>query len=193
LKPQRDRNHPRVWWVLSAVTLGVFTMPAHGRAEKDRPIRVAPLVGARMFASPLELNSEFAFGARVSIGVSDRVCVVMDAGHSSPVRKTTGASMSFGEIRLLTTVRVLRGPVCPYVLAGLGGQFFNFHDTAGAASGLLAAGLGVEVEATRRWSFFAEGSGDIYRASFSGSDYGSWSSRQTYVTGLYTFGAQYEF
>ncbi|MEK7316538.1 MAG: hypothetical protein AAB011_10175 [Candidatus Eisenbacteria bacterium] len=171
--------------------------PAWGESAEKRPIRVAPLVGARVFADPLALQSEFAFGMRVSMGVSDRVSIAMDAGHSSPVRKTSGSNMSFGEIRLLTTVALLRGSIRPYALAGIGGQFFNFYDTSGTASLLFAGGLGVEYAAGERWSLFAEGSADAYRASFTQFDYRGYlvakSLRQTLVTGVITFGVQYGF
>ncbi|HEU4725056.1 MAG TPA: hypothetical protein VFU59_07135 [Candidatus Eisenbacteria bacterium] len=184
--------------LLAVPALLILMAAGPSRAEGDyaRPVRIAPLVGARVFAEPLRLNSEFAFGLRVSMGVSERVSVAMDVGHSSPVRKTSGKSMSFGEMRLLTTVDLLRGPVRPYALVGLGGQFFNFHDTSGAVGLVFAGGLGVEYDPPARWSVFAEGSADFYRADYYSSlssylDPGS--ANQTLATGVFTLGIQYEF
>lgn len=187
-------------WLLAvpaaAFVLALLAGSVSAEEAPSRPIRVAPIVGSRIFAEPLKLYSEFAFGARVSMGLSDRVTVAVDASHSSPVRKTTGSSMSFGEIRLLTTVAILRGRVQPYALAGLGGQFFNFFDAPGAAGLIFAGGLGVEFEPVERWSVFAEGSADFYRASFTMSNSPSFltaSPRQTLATGVLTLGVQYEF
>ena len=179
-----------------ALALLLAADPAWAEPAGHRPIRVAPLAGARVFADPLKLNSEFAFGGRISIGVSDRVSVAIDASHSSPVRRTSGTNMSFGEIRLLTTVALLRSPLHPYALAGLGGQFFNFFDAPGAAGLIFAGGLGVEYAPAERWSVFAEGSADFYRASYTMSGRPSFLSagpRQTLATGVFTFGVQYEF
>ncbi len=197
------RRHVASPWTLSrvlAVLAVVFLLaasPAVAESVGKRPIRVAPVMGARVFADPLKLRSEFAFGVRISMGVSERVSIVMDAGHSSPVRKTSGQDMSFGDIRLLSTVALLRSPLRPYVVGGLGGQFFNFYDTPGTAGLVFAGGLGVEYAPAARWSAFAEASADAYRASFTifnSSRYLDYESpRQTLVTGVFTFGVQYEF
>ena len=178
---------------LAVGMLAAVAVPGPAHAEYDRPVKVSPVVGARTFSKELQLNSEFAFGIRVALGLSEHVSVAIDAGHSSPVRRTTGKSMSFGEIRLLTLVRALRGPVSPYAVLGVGGQVFNFADAPGTTSGILASGLGIEATPFQRWSFFAEGSADIYRASFKQDFFPRPSSRETLGTGVLSAGASYSF
>ena len=162
-----------------------------------RWVGVGITTGARIFSSRLELGSEAAIGARITMGVSDRIMIAIDGGHSSPTRKTSNVSSSFGEVRALAAYRFLSGPVRPYLLTGLGGQFFNFHDAPGTAGAIVAAGVGVEFMAGSEWAIFGEGSVDFYRAKYQTfSDTGEVldsTPNATYGTGLVTVGLQYRF
>lgn len=186
--------------VAPAVRLGgiAIALSLAGPAEAaERWVGIGPTTGARWFASRFELQSEIAVGARVTIGVSDRLAISIDGGHSNPSRRSSGVSSSYGEIRALASYRFLPGPLRPYLLTGLGGQFFNFHDAPGAAGVCVAGGLGVEYEAAEEWALFGEVSVDAFRARFqtfseTGQVIDS-SEMRTYGTGIATVGLQYRF
>ena len=180
--------------ILLAMTV---TSASPATAAPERWIGVGVTSGARSFASPMELQSEVALGARISIGVTDRVMISIDGGHSNPTRRTSGVSSSYGEVRVLAAYRFLSGPFRPYLLTGLGGQFFNFHDAPGSAGACVAAGIGAEYEVNEEWALFGEVSVDGYRARFqtfseSGEVIES-TSMLTYGTGIATIGLQYRF
>lgn len=182
--------------LLGVAAIPIFA-PAIAYAETARRVGIGPTTGARVFSSRLDLQSEAAVGLRVSLGVSERVSVVIDGAHSNPTRKVTGAASSFGDLRVLANYRVLRGRVAPYVQAGVGGQFFNFHDAPGSAGAVVAAGLGVEFAASRDVALFAEVMANGYRAQYhrfteTGTVLES-SPAATYATGAVTIGAQYRF
>jgi hypothetical protein len=180
-------------WVAGSSLFG----PQAADAGPERRAGVGLTTGARIFASRLELQNEAAIGLRVSLGVADRVSVLIDGSHSNPTRKTSGASSSFGDLRVLASYRLLPGRLAPYVAAGVGGQFFNFHDAPGTAGAVIAAGLGIEFAASREWALFAEATADFYRAQYhrfteTGTVLES-SPAATYATGVVTAGAEFRF
>lgn len=150
----------RLWAALFVVTLGL--LPA-GIARAERTLVVAPIVGLRSFESKLDLGDEAAIGARLGIGTSDRVAVLVDYVHTAPARKSTGQLAYITGLRTLAQVRVMTGEVRPYVVAGVGGVLFNFSDANDTAGGAVTVGAGLEVKPWRRAAVFAEGSLDFYR------------------------------
>jgi hypothetical protein len=135
-----------------------------GTARAERTLVVAPVVGLRSFESKLDLGTEAAVGARLGIGTSDRVSVLVDYIHTAPARGSTGQLAYITGLRTLAQVRVLTGQVRPYVIAGVGGVLFNFSDANDTAGGAVTLGAGVEVKPWRRAALFAEGSLDFYRS-----------------------------
>jgi hypothetical protein len=191
-----------VWTLLAATSvrgagIALALAVADPAVAQERWVGVGLTTGTRSFASPLKLDTELALGARVSIGVSDRVTVSIDGGHSNPSRRSSGVSSSVGEVRVLTAYSFLHGSIRPYLLAGLGGQFFNFHDAPGSAGACVVGGLGAEFMANDEWALFGEGSVDAYRARFQTfSETGELvysSDILTYGTGIVTLGLQYRF
>lgn len=166
-------------------------------ADGERWAAVGPIAGYRTFASPLELEGEFAIGARVSLGLSDRVTIMIDGAHADPTRRTSGKVSSFGDIRALFSYRIRERGVRPYVLAGLGGQILNFHDAPASASAVVAAGLGAEISLSPEWLAIFEGSADFFRGRFvtyseTGQELTS-TNREMYATGIFSAGIQYRF
>ncbi len=167
--------------------------PANG----ERWAAVGPIVGYRTFASPLELEDEFAIGARVSLSLSDRVTIMIDGAHADPTRRTSGKVSSFGDIRALLSYRIRERGIRPYILAGLGGQILNFHDAPASASAVVAAGLGAEIALSSDWLAIFEGSADFFRGRFvtyssTGEELSS-TNREMYATGIFSAGIQYRF
>jgi hypothetical protein len=120
--------------------------------------------GVRSFEQKLDLGSEVAVGLRAGAGVNDRVTFLLEYVHTAPARKTTGATAHVSAVRGLAQVRLLRSAVRPYLLAGVGGILFNFEDAVDTAAGTVTFGGGIEFEAWKHVSLFAEGYADIYRA-----------------------------
>ena len=188
-------------WTLPALlavpTLALLALADLASAAPERWLGVGITSGTRSFASPMELQSEIALGARLSIGLTGNLTISIDGGHSNPTRRTSGTPSSYGEIRALAAYRFLSGSVRPYLLTGLGGQFFNFHDAPGTAGACVAAGIGVDFEANEEWALFGEVSIDAYRARFqtfseSGEVIDS-TDILTYGTGILSVGLQYRF
>lgn len=166
-------------------------------ADGERWAAVGPIAGYRTFASPLELEGEFAIGARVSLGLSDRVAIMIDGAHADPTRRTSGKVSSFGDIRALVSYRIRERGVRPYILAGLGGQILNFHDAPASASAVVAAGLGAEISLSPEWLAIIEASADFFRGRFvtyssTGQELSS-TNREMYATGIFSAGIQYRF
>ncbi len=165
--------------------------------DRGRWVAIGPVAGYRTFASPLELEGEFAIGARVSLGVSNRVTIMIDGAHAEPTRRTSGVVSSVGDIRALVSYGFRKRGVRPYLLVGLGGQILNFHDAPASASAVVATGLGAEIALSPEWIAVFEGSADFYRGRFvtyssTGQELSS-TSRETYATGLFSAGIQYRF
>lgn len=150
--------------VLSCACGAGLLGPRRAAAEESRPLYVAPVIGARSFASKLDLETEAAIGLRLGAGVNDRVTVWMDAVHTAPARKTTGRLAYVTALRGLAQCRLTRGRVRPYVLAGVGGILFNFSDATDTAAGEVTLGGGLEFHASARVALFGEFSGDFYRS-----------------------------
>ncbi|MEK7348962.1 MAG: hypothetical protein AABZ94_08825 [Candidatus Eisenbacteria bacterium] len=166
-------------------------------ADGERWAAVGLIAGYRTFASPLELEGEFAIGARVSLGLSDRVTIMIDGAHADPTRRTSGKVSSFGDIRALVSYRLRERGVRPYILAGLGGQILNFHDAPASASAIVAAGLGAEITLSPEWLAIFEGAADFYRGRFvtyssTGQELSS-TNREMYATGIFSAGLLYRF
>jgi len=151
----------RLGGALFVAALGLLPSRA---AHAERTLIVAPVIGLRSFEDKLDLGDEAAIGARLGIGTSERVAVLVDYVHTAPARKSTGQLAYITGLRTLAQVRVLTGEVRPYVLAGVGGVLFNFSDANDTAGGAVTLGAGVEVKPWRRAALFAEGSLDFYRS-----------------------------
>lgn len=187
----------RLFAALPAACAFAGAVAAAAPAEGERWAAVGPIAGYRTFASPLELDSEFAIGARVSLGLGNRVTIMIDGAHAEPTRRTSGQVSSFGDIRALVSYGFRERGVRPYLLVGLGGQILNFHDAPASASAVVATGLGTEVALSPEWIAIFEGSADFYRGRFvtyssTGQELSS-TSRETYATGLFSAGIQYRF
>ncbi len=151
------------------VALLLMTRPARAdetasEGSPHRPFIIALSAGVHAFEQKLDLGSEVAVSLRGGAGVNDRVTLLLEYVHTTPARKTTGATARVSSVRGLAQVRLLRSSVRPYLLAGVGGVLFNFEDAVDTAAGTATFGGGVEVEPWNRVSFFAEGYADIYRA-----------------------------
>lgn len=193
---------PALWTrlLLASILVLMATTTSRALAATTPPGRWATVGvtgGARIFSSSLDLENEFAIGARVVLGLSDRVSIGIDGGHSSPTRRSSDIASSFGEVRAIASYRFLTGSVRPYLMTGVGGQFFNFHDAPGAAGAVVAAGAGVECSLGEVWSVVGEGSVDFYRARYQTfSDTGEVidsTEPLTYGTGILTLGLQIRF
>ena len=180
--------------VVSSLAVGVVGAAPLG---EGRWAAIGPVVGSRTFASPLELDAVFAIGARVSLGLSDRVTIIVDGAHAEPTRRTSGIASSFGDVRALLSYRLREQGVRPYLVTGVGGQFLNFHDAPASASAIVAVGVGAEVDLSPEWLVIVEGSADIYGGRFvtyspTGTELSS-TTRETYATGIFSAGLQYRF
>lgn len=205
LRPRTGLSHP---WMPVLVRPVLRTLIAAGAlfaagtavaspTGGERWVAVGPVAGYRTFASRLELDSEFAIGARISLGVSDRVTVMIDGAHAEPRRRTSGVISSFGDIRALVSYRLRKEGVRPYLVTGVGGQVLNFHDAPASASAVVAAGAGVELDLTPDWVALFEASADVYGGRFvtyssTGRELSS-TDRRTYATGIFSVGLAYRF
>jgi hypothetical protein len=163
----------------------------------ERWAAAGPVVGYRTFPATLELNSEFAIGARVSLGLSDRVAVMIDGAHADPTRKTSQKVSSFGDIRALFSYNLRRTGLRPYLVTGLGGMILNFHDAPASASAVVAAGGGVQFDLGPEWLVMFEGTADMYKGRYvtyspTGQELSS-TERQMHSIGLFSAGLQYRF
>ena len=186
-----------LWTSLLGASILAILGAAPALAGEGRWVAVGPVVGYRSFAAPLELDPEFAIGARVSLGVSDRVVVTIDGGHAEPTRTTSGIVSSFGDIRALVAYRLKTSGVRPYLLTGVGGQIMNFHDAPASASAVVAAGAGAELDLADAWVVVVEGSANLYRGRLvtynsTGQELTS-TPRETYATGIFSLGILYRF
>lgn len=194
----KPRSSPS-WMLLVAagVAIGASWAPNPVRAEAERLAGVGVTSGARVYSNPLELQTEATVGVRVSMWLSDQLTVIVDGAHANPTRRTSGASSSFGDVRILAAYHPWRSRWSPYFVTGVGGQFFNFHDAPGTAGAVVAAGTGIEFEASRRWALFAEATANFYRAQYHVyTEFGTAvksSVAATYATGALSLGAQVRF
>lgn len=196
------RTFALLWTRLLLVAMPAACAMGAGAAEAATPdgsrwAAIGPVVGYRTFASLFEMDGEVAIGARVSLGLSDRVTITIDGAHAEPTRRTSGVVASVGDIRTLVSYRLRERGVRPFLLAGLGGQILNFHDAPASASAVLAAGLGAELDLSPDWLVVVEGSADFYRGrlvtySSMGEELSS-TSRETYATGIFSAGLLYRF
>lgn len=149
--------------------LALFALLAAGAglpqpASAERTLVVAPVVGVRSFEDDLDLENEASIGFRFGVHTSERISVLVDYVHSVPARGATGQLAYITGLRSLAQVRLLTGPLRPYVVAGVGGVLFNFSDANDTAGGALMLGGGLEVKPWSRTAVFAEGSVDLYRS-----------------------------
>lgn len=128
-----------------------------------RPVHAALTGGVRTFEKRLDLNTDIAVGLRVGMGLSRRTSFLIDAVHTTPVRKTTGRLAHITGLRALVQYRLLTSDVRPYLLAGVGGILFDFDDTYDTATGALTGGGGIEFRVARQVQVFGEASADFYR------------------------------
>jgi hypothetical protein len=162
-----SRSRAASWLLATALLLLTAGASAAETAPTDypqRPFLIALTAGVRSFEQKLDLGSEVAVGLRAGAGVNDRVTFLLEYVHTAPARKTTGATAHVSAVRGLAQVRLLRSAVRPYLLAGVGGILFNFEDAVDTAAGTVTFGGGIEFEAWKHVSLFAEGYADIYRA-----------------------------
>ena len=201
-QPRSATALPSPWTRLLLIAIPILLAAPSSRAlaattPPGRWATVGLTTGARIFSSSLDLQNEIAIGGRLLLGLSDRVSIGIDGGHSSPTRKSSDISSSFGEVRAIGSYRFRTGSIRPYLMTGVGGQFFNFHDAPGAAGVVVAAGAGVECDLSETWSLVGEGSVDFYRAryqTFSNTGEVLESTETlTYGTGVLTLGIQTRF
>jgi len=196
LAPMRLLMRRGVWALLLAVALTSAT--AHAAPEAgERWAAVGPVVGYRTFPATLEWESEFAIGARVSMGLSDHVAVMIDGAHADPTRRTSRKVSSFGDIRALVSYKLRRTGLRPYLVTGIGGMILNFHDAPASASAVVAAGGGVEFDLTPEWLVMFEGAADLYKGRYvtyspTGEELSS-TERIMHSIGLFSAGLQYRF
>jgi hypothetical protein len=155
-------------WILRAALLfawaALFTgAPRLASADAARPFQVGGAVAIRSFESRLDLNDELAAGFRLGLGMNERVSVLIDAVHTTPIRKTTGRLAHVTDLRSLVQVRLLTGSLRPYLVGGVGGILFDFDDAYDTAMGALTGGAGLEWRASSQFTVFGEGSLDFYR------------------------------
>lgn len=151
----------RLVFPIFALAAAIPGFPA--RAEAGRSLVIAPVIGLRSFESSLDLEDEAAIGLRFGMNTSERISVVVDYLHSVPARESTGQLAYITSLRTLGQVRLMTGPLRPYIVAGVGGVLFNFSDANDTAGGALTLGAGVEIKPWRRTALFLEGSTDLYR------------------------------
>lgn len=174
--------------------LALFVLAGSGAvlpalAAAERPLVVAPCAGFRSFEDDLDLEDEVSIGARFGVRTSERITVLLDYVHTVPARETTGELAYITGLRSLAQVRLLTGPLRPYVLAGVGGVLFNFSDANDTAGGTLTLGGGVELKPWSRTAVFAEGSVDLYRSreviySSTGEELSSGPRRTNQILGI---------
>lgn len=145
------------------VTLMIALLPSAAPAFPERGLVVGATAGVRAFEKRLDLDPDAALGFRFGLGVSRRVTAFMEYLYTAPARKTGGATASIVSLRSLVQVSLLNGRVQPYFLAGIGGVFFNFDDTADTAAGTLTGGGGLRIRISKSVALVSEASGDFYR------------------------------
>lgn len=118
--------------------------------------------GFRFFEEDLDLQTHFAYGARVGLSDGSRATLYLDYLECRTWRKGTAADADILAMRALLRVDALRGSVRPYVIGGLGGMMLQFDDAPNAGVGAFTFGAGLEGRLGRTWSLFAEGTFDSY-------------------------------
>lgn len=118
--------------------------------------------GVRFFRGDVDLDTDVAYGARAALVEERHVGVVVDYCETRTIRDATQHAADVRSLRAFGRFQVLRGPVRPYALAGLGGVLIQFKDTPSAALGTFTAGAGVETRIGPRWRPFIEWTMEIY-------------------------------
>jgi hypothetical protein len=116
----------------------------------------------RTFPEVLALDATFSFGGRVGVGIDDRWGLIFDFVACHTTRETTLAVAYVDALRALGRFNLATGRVRPYLVAGIGGIWFLYHDASTTAGGALTLGGGIDYHLASRTRIFLEGSTDLY-------------------------------
>ena len=186
----------RVW--MFGIALGIAgALTGTPVLGAERTFTAAPMVGARLFESDLNLQTEISFGGLLGMGFSDRWGAVFDFVAAHPLRTTTGSEVVIDALRAMAKANILTGKARPYLVAGLGGGMFLYPDAPNSAHGIMTAGAGFEYHVTERVFVMAEGSLDYFRAQpvffYPNGSVRTFGPRETYTMGTLSLGLTLEF
>ena len=123
------------------------------------------MAGVRFYGENISVEDDLYGSLRLGLRTGSRFTLWTEVIHGEPSGTYSRERAYITGLRMLGQLDLrTRGAVRPYVLAGVGGVYFNFGDRFDASFGTITGGAGVHVRTGARTGIFAEGSVDVLRA-----------------------------